>query len=142
MTEPTVIHLNSENSIQFLVQYIELAQKGGVYELQESNVLKRSIDVLVNKVVDNEITNENAKIFLIRGILKGQKAGVYTLNDASLLHQVITFMNQTTQQTIPQTSSLQLQPQESNIQQVHQKVQEETEEFDLSELSENIPLVV
>lgn len=139
MTEPTVIHLNSENSIQFLVQYIELAQKGGAYELQESNILKRSIDVLVNKVVDNEITNENAKIFLIRGILKGQKAGVYTLNDASLLHQVITFMNQTQQQT----SSLQLQPQESNIQQIHQKVQEEeTEEFDLSELSENIPLVV
>ena len=136
MTDPTVIQLNSENSFQFLVQYIELAQKAGAYELQESNILKRSIDVLISKVTDTEISEENAKLMVIRGILKGQKSGVYTLNDASLLHQVITFINKQ-----PQEPTQVIQ---ESIREVHKKLdeKEETDDFDLSELSENVPLVV
>ncbi len=133
--EPTVIQLNSENSIQFLVQYIELAQKAGAFELAESDVLKRSIDILVNKVVDNEISEDNAKVFVIRGILKGQKAGAFTLNDASLLHKVITFINTS-------TSNVQVQP-TPNITQTYKKAEEEpAPDFDLSELSDNVPLII
>lgn len=135
--EPTVIQLNSENSIQFLVQYIELAQKAGAFELAESDVLKRSIDILVNKVVDNEISADNAKVFVIRGILKGQKAGAFTLNDASLLHKVITFIN-----TQPTASNVQVQP-TPNITQTYKKAEEEpAQDFDLSELSDNVPLII
>lgn len=138
--EPTVIQLNSENSIQFLVQYIELAQKAGAFELAESDVLKRSIDILVNKVVDNEISEDNAKVFVIRGILKGQKAGAFTLNDASLLHKVITFINtQPTASTVPNPTP-NITP---NITQTYKKAEEEpAPDFDLSELSDNVPLII
>lgn len=92
--QPTVITLDRNTSISILIQYIEVAQKAGSYDLKESDILKRSVDVLVNNANDNEINEALALNLLIQGIMKGQKSGSYTLNDASLLHKVINFIIQ------------------------------------------------
>lgn len=90
--EPTVITLDNQNSVQILVQYVELAQTKGAFLLQEAELLKRSADVLLNNVEDNEINQPTAKNLLIQGIHKGQKHGAYTLNDAALLSKVVQFV--------------------------------------------------
>ncbi len=87
--EQTVITLDSTNSVQFLIQYVELAQQKGAFLLQEAEILKRACDVLVNGAQDAEINGTNARQLLIQGIHKGQRHGSYTLNDAALLHKVI-----------------------------------------------------
>jgi hypothetical protein len=92
--QPNVITLDKNNSINILIQYIEVAQKAGSYDLKESDILKRAIDVLVNNVTDNEINETLAVNLIIQGIMKGQKSGAYSLNDASLLHKVISFIVQ------------------------------------------------
>ena len=81
--QPTVITLNNTNSIQILVQYIELAQQKGAFDLNEAELLKRSSDVLLNNANDTELNQINATQLLIQGIHKGQKSGAYRLNDAS-----------------------------------------------------------
>ena len=121
--EPTVITLNETNSIQIMAQYIEVAQQKGAYLLNEAELLKRAIDILVNQVPDKEITDNVAKSLLIQGVNKGQKSGSYTLNDASLLSKVVQFVN----------NSLPVEQQ--------QQQQEEVQEIDdLSDLAEPIPL--
>lgn len=90
--EPTVITLDPTNSIQILIQYIELAQQKGAYILSEAELLKRSGDVLANKVPDAEITEATARQLLIQGIHKGQRHGAYTLNDAALLSKVVQYV--------------------------------------------------
>ena len=91
--QPSVITLNKTNSIQILVQYIEIVQKNGAYELKEAEILKRAIDVLINNVQDNEINEALAVNLLIQGIVKGQKqGGSFNLNDAALLQKVIHYI--------------------------------------------------
>ena len=91
--QPSVITLTKENSINIFVQYIEIAQKAGAYELKEADILKRASDVLVHKATDPEISENLAINLLIQGINKGQKhGGAYTLNDAALLHKVIQYV--------------------------------------------------
>jgi hypothetical protein len=124
--DPTVITLNDTNSIQILAQYIEVAQQKGAFLLNEAEILKKSIDVLINNVPDNEINADTAKSILIQGINKGQKNGSYTLNDASLLNKVVQFVAN----TLPQPPQQPQQPQ--------QQVQEQSD--DLSDLADPIPL--
>jgi hypothetical protein len=130
--DPTVITLNDTNSIQILAQYVEVAQQKGAFLLNEAEILKKSIDVLINNVPDNEINTDTAKSILIQGINKGQKNGSYTLNDASLLNKVVQFVAN----TLPQPPAQ--QPQQPPQQPQQQVVQEQSD--DLSDLADPIPL--
>jgi hypothetical protein len=144
--QPTVITLDKNSSINIFIQYIEIAQKAGAYELKEAEILKRSTDVLINNVTDPEI-NENLAInLLIQGINKGQKhGGAFTLNDAALLHKVIQFMINSSQ---PQQPSQQEISSDESANENDTEATPETEpepevdsgEDDLASLSEPVPL--
>jgi hypothetical protein len=115
--QPQVITLDNQNSIQFLLQFIEIAQKAGSFLLQESDILKRCKDVLLSSATDPEIDTVKAKQLLIQGIQKGQSKGNYTLEDSSNLFKICQFVN----------ANLTVEPQEDE---------------DLSELSMPVPLRV
>ena len=144
--QPTVITLDKNSSINIFIQYIEIAQKAGAYELKEAEILKRATDVLTNNVTDPEI-NENLAInLLIQGINKGQKhGGAFTLNDAALLHKVIQFMINSSQ---PQQPSQQEISSDESTNDNDTEATPETEpepevdsgEDDLASLSEPVPL--
>lgn len=139
--DPTVITLNDTNSIQILAQYVEVAQQKGAFLLNEAELLKKSIDVLINNVPDNEINTDTAKSILIQGINKGQKNGSYTLNDASLLNKVVQFVINTLpaeykQPPQPQPQSQPPQPQP----QPQQPQPTQSQSDDLSDLADPIPL--
>ena len=145
-TEPTVITLNETNSIQILSQYVEVAQQKGVFLLGEAEILKRSIDVLVNNVPDNEIHQNMAKNLLMQGIIKGQKNGAYTLNDAALLSKVVQFVNSSLPEehrlpgSTPQQTDGTQQPQQPQQSQQPPQQSGLNDEDDLSDLAEPIPL--
>jgi hypothetical protein len=90
---PSVITLDKNNSIKILIQYNELIQKSGAFDLKEADLIKRAIDVLIYSATDSEINEIVGINLLIQGIHKGQKhGGTLTLNDASLLHKVILYI--------------------------------------------------
>ena len=122
-----VITLTNENSVQFLFQFVEMAQQKGAYLLQEAELLKRAGDVAVNNVQDHEINQVNARQLLIQGVHKGQRAGAYSLNDAALLSKVVQFVmsNMEKEQQLP------LAQDAENV---------ESASEDLADLSEPIPL--
>lgn len=91
--QPQVITLNSKNSVEILISFIEAAQKHGSFLLAESDILKRCKDVLLSGATDPEITVLQARVLLIQGISKGQSKGAYSLEDASILHKVCQFVN-------------------------------------------------
>lgn len=132
--EPTVITLDEKNSVQILSQYIEVAQQKGAYLLNEAEILKRAMDVLVNNVPDKEIDQNMAKQLLIQGVNKGQRHGAYTLNDAALLSKVVLFVanGAPAQQLQPQSVS---QPVSTSSEVVNQDGDD-----DLSDLADPIPL--
>jgi hypothetical protein len=165
--QPTVITLDNINSVKILVQYIELAQQKGSFDLNEAELLKRSSDVLLNGVVDNELNQINSRQLIVQGIHKGQKSGAYTLNDAALLSKVVKFVSnhvtnlqaelmvQQQPQVIQQQPQViqqqaQVQPQQPQVVQQQAQVQpqqpqklevvEESDDDDLSSLAEPIPL--
>lgn len=139
--QPSVITLTKENSINIFVQYIEIAQKAGAYELKEADILKRASDVLIHGAKDQEI-NENLAInLLIQGLNKGQKhGGAFTLNDAALLHKVIQFVVTNAQQS-EESKPIEETPKNDAVSEVS-NVQEPVEDSDddLSSLSEPVPL--
>ena len=139
--QPSVITLNKENSIQILIQYIEIAQKVGAFELREAEVLKRAVDVLVNKVVDNEI-NENLAInLLIQGVMKGQKhGGAYTLNDAALLQKVVQYIVASGSQSSSQPPAEESATPDESVPVETSTVEEEEDDDDLTSLSDPVPL--
>ena len=122
MSEPTVITLNNENSIQILHQYVELAQSKGAFILQEADLLKRACDILFNNVTDNEINIPTAKNLLIQGVQKGQRHGAYTLADAATLHKIVQFVAANLEAPVPQ------------------KQEQEQDDDSLSDLADPIPL--
>ena len=132
--EPTVITLDNQNSIQILAQYIEVAQQKGAYLLNEAEILKRAMDVLMNNVPDKEIDANMAKQLLIQGVNKGQRHGAYTLNDAALLSKVVIFVAQGTQESNPQAPANPSAPAPAPV-----SVQS-VDSDDLSDLAEPIPL--
>ena len=157
--EPTVITLDNQNSVQILAQYIEVAQQKGAYLLNEAEILKRGMDVLMNNIHDKEIDTNMAKQLLIQGVNKGQRHGAYTLNDAALLSKVVLFIAQETapapvqaskptipvqasKPTIPvQEAPEQVQEAPEQVQEAPEQVPEEPEDSDdLSDLAEPIPL--
>lgn len=134
-----VITLNSENSIQILAQYIELAQQKGAYRLNEAEILKRGMDVLLNKQDDHEINDVVAKNLLIQGVMKGQSHGAYTLNDAALLHKVVQVVSNDLQGLSSPGMSVQGAPAQSMVQPQQQDEDSDSSD-DLSDLAEPIPL--
>lgn len=142
--EPTVITLDNQNSVQILAQYIEVAQQKGAYLLNEAEILKRAMDVLMNNIHDKEIDANMAKQLLIQGVNKGQRHGAYTLNDAALLSKVVLFVAQetapATQVPAPvQASKPTIPVQAAPVQE--EPVQEDpVDSDDLSDLAEPIPL--
>ena len=142
--QPQVINLNDQNSIQILMQYIEIAQKSGTFLLQEADILKRCKDVLFSKAQDKEISDIQAKQLFIQAVMKGQATGSYTLDDAAMLNKVCQFVtnslpvesqSQSQQPQQPQ-QSLQSEPQQS--QPLPQQSQPQIEELD--DLSAPVPL--
>ena len=94
MEEPTVITIGAHNVLQYMIKYIEMSQTKGAYNLAESDLLKRSVDVAYRHLKDSEINDTMALDLLIQAIHKGQAHGDYTLNDSSLLFNVIKFINE------------------------------------------------
>ena len=143
---PSVITLDDSNSLQILLQYVEFAQQKGAFLLQEAEVLKRSADVLVNNVPDNDIDSNKAKELLILGATKGQRHGAYTLNDAALLSKVVQYVGASLQNQQPVQEQVQQpvqQPVQQQVQQEVEEVQDEDEDEnddDLGDLAEPIPL--
>jgi hypothetical protein len=128
-----VITLTNENSLQILIQYVELAQQKGSYLLQEAELLKRAVDV-VNGQKDHQIDFNASKNLLIQGVVKGQQKGAYNLSDAALLFQAVKLLDsqsESTQQTPQQTP--QQPPQQPD------KLVEVDDVEDLSDLSDPIP---
>lgn len=154
--QPTIITLDNNNSVQILVQYVELAQQKGAFVLAEAELLKRVVEFLLNNVPDKDLNELNAKQLLIQAVHKGQRSGAYTLNDAALLHKVVQFVSGQLQAQQPQVQQQQPQAQEQQPQvQQEQKVEPEQpspvasssapapvqfDEDDLSQLAEPIPL--
>lgn len=128
--QPQVITLDKNTSINILIQYIEVAQKAGAYELKEAEILKRVVDFLINNAPDNELNELTAINVLIQGIVKAQKhGGAFTLNDAALLHKVITFIVQLFEQ---QQQPAQAPPAQTSS--------SDEDDDDLASLSEPVPL--
>ena len=136
--QPTMITLDNTNSIQILAQYIEVAQQKGAYLLNEAEILKRAMDVLMNNVPDKEIDANMAKQLLIQGVNKGQRHGSYTLNDAALLSKVVLFVAQGNEAAQVQSAP---SGQSSNSATTNvQSVSESVDTDDLSDLADPIPL--
>ena len=128
--QPQTIVLNNQNSVEILVNFIEVAQKNGAFLLPESDVLKRCKDFLLRNVSDTELTPSSARNLLIQGVNKGQSKGSYTLDDAYVLHRVCTFVSQNLDAPISSQGQ----------QQVQQQVQQESQNDDLNSLSDPVPI--
>jgi len=132
--QPQVITLDKNVCINIMVQYIEVSQKAGAFDLKEADVLKRAVDFLVNNAPDNELNEGVALNLLVQGIVRGQKHGAFTLNDAALLHKVLSFLSQLMEQQ---------QPQQPAVEQPPAAVDEpavESNDDDLDSLSDPVPL--
>lgn len=129
-TTPQSITLDENNCIMYLVQYTELAQSKGAFMLQEADLLKRGVDVLVSNLQDPEINKQTAVQLMIQGITKGQRHGAFTLADAALLFRVIQFLTRPVESVSTTSASNQLSP-DTDVKPV---------DDDLSELSEPVPL--
>ncbi len=139
-----IITLNQQNSIEFLIKYIELCQDKGVFNLQEADIIKKSISVLTG-VTDPQINKVTALNILVQGVQKGQlKGGCFKLNDASLLFNIIQYINNNPQLF---TDSLELQQQSPNtnitasIEKEQNQLDHDDDDDDLSELSAPVPLI-
>lgn len=92
MSEKEIV-IDETNSIQILYQFIEVAQKGGSFLLQESAVINRCKDILFSKIEDKEISPLQARQAFIQAVVKGQAKGLYTLDESTLLHKVCMFIS-------------------------------------------------
>lgn len=135
-SEPTVISLDNNNSVQILSQYVELAQQKGAYLLNEAELLKRAMDVLVNNVPDRELNQSTCKQLLVQGVQKGQRHGAYTLNDAALLSKVVQFIASSLQAN--ESSEASSQNPQVAVEHVPQESGDDLN--DLHDLAEPIPL--
>lgn len=141
--EPQVITLNESNSVEIILQFVAVAQSKGAFLLSEADILKRCRDILISNVIDSEINVVQAKQLIVQAIIKGQTKGSFTLDDASILHKVCQYIstnltsNASPQQVPVQPAPVQVPaPAPAPVQQI----QEIDEKFDLSVLSDPVPL--
>lgn len=140
--QETVITLDHNNTVLILLQYVEVAQKSGVFLLAESELLKRCKDYLVAGAPDAEITNTKlARQLLVQAVNKGQSKGAYTLDDAALLHKVCTFVLANLEtDLVPLGQTRRAQETPSQGSQSAPVQQARGDDLDLSELSAPVPL--
>ena len=113
------VQLTVNNAEKVLIQFVNVAQKHGVFELSEAEALLRSSNV-VGGESDADINKYQARQNLINGVIKGQKGGAFELRDAASLNTVVNFLITETRKELEAPVA-------------------PTSE-DLSELSESVPL--
>lgn len=121
MSQPQQVQLTVPNAEKVLIQFVNVAQKHGVFELSEAEALLRSSNV-ANGESDADINKYQARQNLINGVIKGQKGGAYELRDAASLNTVVNFLISETRKELEAPTGV-----------------TRTDE-DLSELSESVPL--
>lgn len=126
MSQPQQVQLTVENAEKVLMQFVNVAQKHGVFELSEAEALVRSSNV-VNGEKDEQINKYQARQNLINGVVKGQKGGAFDLREAASLNTVVNFLVQKTREELEATTPAQAPTQTQS-------------QEDLSELSESVPL--
>jgi hypothetical protein len=122
----STITLTTENSLDFLIQYTELAQKNGVFNLQEADLLKKAVDSL--KDTPSEISKTDAQNLLTQAVAKGQSKGCYSLADASTIYNICLFLSKQPSPSQPQSQAQSQEPEK--LQSI--KEEEPEELFDLS----------
>jgi hypothetical protein len=132
-SQQQVITLNAHNSVQILLQFVEVAQKAGTYLLPESDLLKRCRDFLLAGAQDQDLDGPKARNLLIQAINKGQARGAYSLDDASVLYKVCQYVQQNLEAEV---SPMPVQPQQVVVDKSEVPVVED----DLSSLSDPVPL--
>lgn len=120
--------LDLNKCFQVLSQYVESAQQKGAYALQEAELLKRAVDVLMNNAEDKEVDKNLAVNLLVQGVQKGQRHGAYSLSDAAVLHKVVVFLVEQSQRSQQPAQAQESAPAPSSG------------DSDLSELSQPVPL--
>jgi hypothetical protein len=124
----STITLTTENSLDFLIQYTELAQKNGVFNLQEADLLKKAVDAL--KDVPSEISKTDAQNLLTQAVAKGQSKGCYSLADASTIYNICLFLSKQLSQSQGQVQSQSQGQEPEKLQSIQEEEPEEL--FDLS----------
>jgi len=81
--------------ISMLLKYTELANSKGCFILSESEVLKRSKDVVLDGKEDKDIPYGDAVKFLIQGVVNGQSKGIYSLDESSEIYKACEFFQKT-----------------------------------------------
>jgi len=87
--------MNDQQHISTLLKYIEIANSKGCFTLSESEVLKRSKDVVLNGKEDKEVPYSDAVKFLIQGVVNSQSKGIYSLDESSELYKACEFFQKT-----------------------------------------------
>ena len=98
--EPQEIMLNTRNSLEIVVQFLEIAQQKGAFSLIEADLLNRARVVLLAGASDPELTVVAAKQLFLQGVLKGQRHGAFTLGDAALLHTIVQYVSATLEEPV------------------------------------------
>ena len=123
--------LDLNKCFQVLSQYVESAQQKGAYALQEAELLKRAVDVLMNNAEDKEVDKNLAVNLLVQGVQKGQRHGAYSLSDAAVLHKVVVYLVEQSQRSQQPAQAQESVPEPSAL---------SSGDSDLSELSQPVPL--
>lgn len=118
------VQLTVPNAEKVLIQFVNVAQKHGVFDLSEAEALLRSINV-VGGESDADINKYQARQNLINGVIKGQKGGAYELRDAASLNTVVNFLISETRKELEAPVAASTGANRTD---------------DLSELSESVPL--
>jgi hypothetical protein len=85
--------LTLASSITFIIQFVELAQKNGVYVLAEADTLQKAVQSCQQYLIKPDVTEDliTSLNLLINGVVKGQSKGSYSLAEASLLYNIVMF---------------------------------------------------
>lgn len=139
MTE--VLTITRDNALSFLIKYIEVGNAKGFYkEFNEAFLYKRSIDTLVNS--NQDMTANEAKDNIEMGLKKvqGDSANPYSLTDSSVIAlALIVLGNKIDETKVEEPIVSDTKVEEPTV--VPEEVSSlERVEFDISELSEDVPL--
>lgn len=143
--QPTIITLDDINSVQIILQFVDVANSKGVFLLSEAEILKRCRDVLIANATDPEINIVQAKQLIVQSIIKGQSKGCFTLDDASILHKVCQYISTTLTGNSPphpvqQTQQTQQPVPQPTPQPIPSQIQEIDDDEDINMLSAPVPL--
>lgn len=146
-----VITLTNENSIVFLIKYLEYAQKNGVFEnLADAKLIKNCINVINTGIPDINVENITlAKNILFGALDRGQKKGVWSLSDASIIVDLINYIDKNINEPVlismtepvtePVTEHV-LEPVTESVFVDSGDSDDDSDDFDLSDLAKPVPI--